>query len=117
MVETLRQDLRYSVRMMRHNPGFTLFTILIVGLGIGASSTVFSVVNTVLLRPLPFYDARELVWIANQGSDGVAEWSVQVGHMVDLRDRNQSFRDLAAYNSFLLTRRFEAERGWRDRNG
>src|SRR5580704_18517658 len=61
----LMQDLRHSFRGMRRDAGFTAFTILIAGLGIGASSTVFSVVNALLLRPLPFSDPSRLVWIAN----------------------------------------------------
>ena len=61
----LAQDLRYSFRGMRRDAGFTAFTILIAGLGIGASSTVFSVVNALLLRPLPFRDPGRLVWMSN----------------------------------------------------
>ena len=53
-LDNLRQDLRYTVRTLRRDAGFTTFAILIAGLGIGASATVFSVVNTLLLRPLPF---------------------------------------------------------------
>jgi predicted permease len=100
-LDTLLQDLRYAFRILRQNPGFTAFTILIVGLGIGVSSTIFSVVNTLLLRPLPFSDSRRLVWIGNRADDGVAEWSTQVGHFVDLRQQNRSFSDLAAYFTFL----------------
>ena len=61
----LAQDLHYSFRGMRRDAGFTAFAILIAGLGIGASSTVFSVVNALLLRPLPFRDPGRLIWIAN----------------------------------------------------
>jgi len=85
------QDLKHALRGMRRDPGFTTFVILIAGLGIGASSTVFSVVNALLLRPLPFRDARRLVWIANQ------EWSIQVSHFLDLRERNKSFSDVAGF--------------------
>jgi hypothetical protein len=60
------QDLKHAFRGMRRDAGFTTFAILIVGLGIGASSTIFSVVNALLLRPLPFRDPNSLVWIANQ---------------------------------------------------
>ena len=56
----------YSFRSMRRNAGFAAFAILIAGLGVGASATVFSVVNTLLLRPLPFEKPSELVWIANR---------------------------------------------------
>ena len=55
-MDTLLQDLRYTFRSLRRDAGFAIFVILIAGLGIGASSTVFTVVNTLLLRPLPFAD-------------------------------------------------------------
>jgi predicted permease len=85
----LAQDLRHSFRGMRRDAGFATFVILIVGLGIGASTTVFSVVNALLVRPLPFRDAEHLVWIANQ------EWGIQVSNFRDLREQNKSFTDIA----------------------
>ncbi len=88
------QDLKHSFRGMRRDAGFTTFVILIAGLGIGASSTIFSVVNALLLRPLPFHDPDRLVWIANE------EWSTQVGNFLDFRARNKSFSDMAGFNSF-----------------
>jgi len=99
-LDTLRQDLRYTFRALRENPGFTAFAILIIGVGVGASSTIFSVVNTLLLRPLPLQDSRQLVWIYNLSDDGISEWSTQVGHFLDVRKQNQSFTDLAAYFAF-----------------
>lgn len=89
----LVQDLRYSFRGMRRNAGFTAFTILIAGLGIGATSTVFSVVNALLLRPLPFRDPGRLVWMSN-GNDAT---STQTEHYSDFRELNRSFSDLAAF--------------------
>ena len=89
----LVQDLRQSFRGMRRDAGFTAFTVLIAGLGIGASSTVFSVVNALLLRPLPFRDPGRLVWICNAD-----EWTAtQAEHYVDLRELNRSFSDLAGF--------------------
>ena len=99
-VDVLLQDLRYTFRSLRHNAGFAVFTILIIGLGVGASATIFSVVNTLLLRPLPFANSRQLVWIANRSDDGLSEWSTQADHYLDLRAQNRSFSDLAAYFSF-----------------
>jgi predicted permease len=90
----LAQDLRHAFRGMRRDAGFTTFVILIAGLGIGASSTIFSVVNALLLRPLPFHDADRLVWIANE------EWSTQVGIYLDLRELNKSFSDLAGFAGY-----------------
>lgn len=92
-VSDLAQDLRYAFRGMRRNTGFTTFTILIAGLGIAASSTVFSVVNALLLRPLPFRDPGRLVWMSN-GNDAT---STQTEHYTDLRTFNRSFSDLAAF--------------------
>ncbi len=92
----LTQDLRHAFRGMRRDVGFTAFTILIAGLGIGASSTVFSVVNALLLRPLPFRDPGQLVYITN----GDEFTSTQTEHYSDLRDLNRSFSDLAGWNAF-----------------
>jgi predicted permease len=100
-LETLLQDLRYTFRTLRNNAVFTVFAILIIGVGVGACSTIFSVVNTLLLRPLPFPDSKRLVWIYNLADDGVSEWSTQVRHFLDLRDQNRSFSDLAAYFNFF----------------
>jgi predicted permease len=99
-LDSLLQDLRYTFRTLRRDAGFTTFAILIVGLGIGASSTVFSVVNTLLIRPLPFRDPDRLVWIANDDTSGLSGQTTQVGHFIDLRDQNRSFSDLAAYFAF-----------------
>ena len=99
-LDHLRQDLRYTVRTLRRDVGFTTFAILIAGLGIGASATVFSVVNTLLLRPLPFAQPQQLVWIANGNTAGLSGQTTQVGHMLDLRERSQSLSAIAGYFAF-----------------
>ena len=100
-LDTILQDLRYTFRTLRRDAGFTTFAILIVGLGIGASSTVFSVVNALLLRPLPFRDPGQLVWITNHNETGnLSGQTTQVGYLLDLREQNRSFTDLAAYMAF-----------------
>jgi predicted permease len=99
-LESLLKDLRYSFRTLRRDAGFATFAILIVGLGIGASSTLFSVVNALLLRPLPFKDPQRLVWVSNYDVAGLSGQTTQVGHMVDLREQNDSFADLAGYFAF-----------------
>ncbi len=92
-LESLASDLKYGFRGMSRNAGSTLFAILIVGLGIGGASTVFSVVNALLLRPLPFRDPGQLVWISNGEN-----YSTQAEHYADLRDQNHSFSDLAGWS-------------------
>ncbi|HEY2019361.1 MAG TPA: ABC transporter permease, partial [Bryobacteraceae bacterium] len=96
----LLQDLRYTFRTLRRDAGFATFAILIVGLGIGASSTVFSVLNALLLQPPPFQNPDRLVWVANHDSSGLSGQTTQVGHMLDLRELNHSFTDIAGYMAF-----------------
>ena len=116
ILDTLSRDLRYTVRTLRRDAAFTIFVVLIAGLGIGASSTVFSVVHTLLLRPLPFAQPDQLVWIANGDTSGLSGQTTQVGHMLDLRERTRSLSALAGYFAFygvgdnLLSGRGEPER-------
>jgi predicted permease len=100
LVETLMRDLRYAVRAMRRDAALTTFAILIIGVGIGASTTVFGVVNALWLRPLPFDDPERLVWVANGTSENLSRQSVQVGHVVDLRVQSQSLAGLAGFAPF-----------------
>ena len=115
-ISSLRQDLRYTFRTLRRDAGFAAFAILIAGLGIGASATVFSVVNALLLRPLPFTEPERLVWIANTTASGLSGQTTQVGYMLDLRERTQTMSAVAGYFAFygvgdnLLSGRGEPER-------
>jgi predicted permease len=99
-LDSLLRDLRYTFRTLRREAAFAAFVILIAGLGIGASSTVFSVVHTLLLRPLPFAEPSQLVWIANRDTAGLSGQTTQVGHMLDLRERTQSLSAIAGYFAF-----------------
>ena len=102
LFETLGRDVRYAVRTLWRDKGFAAFAILIVGLGVGASCTIFSVVNTLLIRPLPFRDPGKLVWMANH-TDATGDMSAkttQVDYLLDYRAHNQSFEDLAGYFAF-----------------
>jgi predicted permease len=101
-LENLRRDVAYAFRILRKDYGFALFAILIVGLGVGASCTIFSVVNTILIRPLPFRDPERLVWVANHTDDtnDMSGKTVQVNYLLDYRKLNKSFEDLGAYMAF-----------------
>ncbi len=99
-VDAILQDLRYCFRTLRRDAGLATFAILIVGLGVGASSTVFSVFNALLLRPLPFKDPAHLVWIANGENANLSSQTVQVVNLQDLRAQSQSFAGVAAYSPF-----------------
>ena len=101
-LEIFWQDFRYALRTLRRDARFFIAAVYIAGLGIGASVTIFSVVNTLLLRPLPFQEPARLVWIANDdgGSGGLSAQTVQVDPFLELRAQNQSFSDMAAYFAF-----------------
>jgi len=109
-------DLRYTLRTLGRDAGFTIFAVLIIGLGIGASTTVFSVVNAILLRPLPFRDPQQLAWISNYDTGGLSGATTQVNYLLDLRTQSRSYSDLAAYFAFygvgdnLLSGQGEPER-------
>jgi predicted permease len=98
--ETLAQDLRYSVRSLRRDARLSLFAILIVGLGVGASVTVFSVVNALLIRPLPFRNAERLIWISNGDSPDLSGQTAQVRYVQDLRRESRTLEDVAGYSPF-----------------
>ncbi|MGC2813832.1 MAG: ABC transporter permease, partial [Candidatus Acidiferrum sp.] len=102
LLETTGRDVRYAARTLWRDKGFAAFAILIVGLGIGASCTIFSVVNAILLKPLPFRDPGRLVWMANHRDDtnDMSGKTIQVDYLLDYREKNQSFEDLAAYFAF-----------------
>jgi len=101
-MDSILQDLRYTLRTLRKDRGFAAFAILIIVLGIGASSTVFSVLDALLVKPLPFKDPARLVWIANRTKiDGdLSGATLQVGRFLDFRQRNTSFADVAGYFAF-----------------
>jgi predicted permease len=115
-MSTLAQDLRYTFRTFRRDAGFAAFAVLIAGLGIGASSTVFTVVNTLLLRPLPFSEPGKLVWVSNHDVAGLSGQTTQVGYLLDLRERTQTMSAVAGYFAFygvgdtMMTGRGEPER-------
>jgi len=96
-VETLLADLRYGVRMLRKDPGFTAVAILTLALGIGANTAIFSVVNTVLLRPLPFAKPERLVQLW-QTETAVPVAPLTAPDYADWRAQNQTFEDMALFS-------------------
>ncbi|HLL70265.1 MAG TPA: ABC transporter permease [Pyrinomonadaceae bacterium] len=107
---TILQDLRYGFRMLMKSPGFTFVAVVALALGIGANSAIFSVVNAVLLRPLPFKEPERLVilWEKSETQDT----SVAYPNFLDWRDENKTFEQITAYrrDSFNLTGAGEPER-------
>ena len=102
----LIQDLKFSIRMLAKNPGFAAIAVLTLALGIGANTAIFSVVNAILLRPLPYKDAGQLVqiWETNP-QRGFPEFPASPPNFFDWRDQNRSFSQIAAiqYDDYNLT--------------
>jgi putative ABC transport system permease protein len=104
MMETLFQDLRYGLRILLKRPGFTAVAVAALALGIGANSAIFSVVNGVVLRALPYKDPGRLmmVWSRRpllQTQAGASEFPVSAADFIDWRDQNESFEQIAAFHS------------------
>ncbi len=99
-IETLLQDLRYALRMLRKNPGFSAVAILTLALGIGASTAIFSVVEAVLLRALPYPNPQKLVRVWEQAPDG-HRMNLADPNLDDFVRQNDTFTDLAAYEYWL----------------
>jgi putative ABC transport system permease protein len=97
-VEEMWQDLRYGVRKLRKSPGFSLVAVMTLALGIGANTAIFSVVNAVLLRPLPFDQSEQLVRVFGTNARR-SNFSRPHSYLnfSDLRAQNQSFEAMAAY--------------------
>jgi putative ABC transport system permease protein len=113
IVADLLHDLRYAARLQRKNPGFTIVAIIALALGIGANTAIFSVVNTVLLRPLPYKDPERLVMVWEDATKhGYPRDTPAAANFVDWRDQNQSFEGMAAIadTSFNLTGSGDPER-------
>lgn len=109
----LLQDVRYGIRRLLRNPGFTVVAVLSLALGIGANTAIFSVVNTVLLRPLPYTNPDELmvVWEGNR-QNSVSRSPSSLLNFLDWRDQNQVFEQMAAIRAsgLNLTEGGEPER-------
>ncbi|HEV7844434.1 MAG TPA: ABC transporter permease, partial [Pyrinomonadaceae bacterium] len=100
----LWQDVRYGVRSLLKKPGFAFVAVLTLALGIGANSTIFSFVNAILLRPLPYSNPERLVMLdENSSKQGVASMGVSFPNFLDWREQNHVFEDIAAYGEDTYT--------------
>jgi putative ABC transport system permease protein len=112
-METLLQDLRYGIRLLLRRPIFTVVAIVVLALGIGANTAIFSMVNAVLLRSLPYDEPDRLVWLWNiNRASNVEKEPLSFPNYTDWRNQNQSFEEMAAFTRWLpvLTNNDEPER-------
>ena len=103
-MDDLRRDVRFAMRTLRRTPGFTVVAVATLALGIGANTAIFSVVNAILLRPLPYPEPGRLVFLT-EWSEQVPEMSFSVANLKDLRDQSTVFESVAGYNgqNFILS--------------
>jgi putative ABC transport system permease protein len=99
-MNTFFQDLRYAARMLQKQPGFTVVAVVTLALGIGANTAIFSLVNSILLRPLPYRDPDRLVrMIQSSPKLDLPSWGVSQANFAAYRDQNRTFESVALYNS------------------
>jgi putative ABC transport system permease protein len=109
-LETLAQDLRYGARMLLKKPGFTLIAVVTLALGIGATTAIFSVVNAVLLRSLPYRDPDRLVLLGHRGEEqGTVTFKASPPDFLAWRDHSHVFEQIAAYKSDTADLTFDGE--------
>jgi putative ABC transport system permease protein len=99
-METLFRDIRYGIRSLAKRPGFTAIALIALALGIGANTAIFSLVNAVLLRPLPFAEPDRLVWMFGNVRNATNRASVSPLDFLDYRKQNTTFEEFAAQLSF-----------------
>lgn len=95
------QDIVYAVRWLRKNPGFTLLAVLMLAVGIGVNTAMFSVINEVLLRPLPYSEPDRLVWMNESGPEIANRW-VSHANFLDWRARNQAFESMSTFRGWFM---------------
>jgi predicted permease len=112
LIEDVAQDVRFGLRTMLKNPGFTVVAVITLALGIGANTAIFSVVNAVLLRPLDYEDPDRLVMVyENNWQKGWTRFAVAPGNFATWREQNQVFEQIAAFtgSSFALVGKGDPE--------
>ncbi|MGB9180684.1 MAG: ABC transporter permease [Pyrinomonadaceae bacterium] len=103
-MRTLFQDLRYGVRMLLRSPGVTFVAILAIALGVGANTTIFSVINSVLLRPLPFAESEKLIKVlGTDAKRGRNDLPTSFPNFTDWREQTQAFESMTAYSEASAT--------------
>ncbi len=95
------QDLTFGLRWLRKNPGFTLLAVLMLAVGIGVNTAMFSVINAVLLQPLPYTEADRIVWMNESGPE-VANRMVSYPNFVDWRSRNRVFESMSTFRGWFV---------------
>lgn len=100
-LESIIRDFAHALRSLRRERGVALVAIAILAIGIGANTAVFSVVSPLLLRPLPFRDAKSLVWIANTGGSGLSGVTHHARVYEELRNRSRTIEDWTGYFAFF----------------
>jgi putative ABC transport system permease protein len=99
-MHTLKQDLVYALRTLGRSPGYALVTVLTLALGIGANTAIFSVVNGVMLKPLPYPDAERLAFISSRFTNlGFDRFWISLPESLEFKERNRSFDSVGAYNA------------------
>jgi len=99
-MDTVIKDIRYALRGFIKRPAFTAIALITLALGIGANSAIFSVVNSIVLRPLPYQDSSRLMVLwGNLGSSELAETELSAPEFVDVQQQVQSFESVAAYTT------------------
>src|SRR5258708_10118307 len=93
--------MRYALRQLAKSPGFAFVAIATLALGIGACTAMFSIINAVLLKPLPFREPERLVWIENIFAGGLSDRTTRVDLFNGWREQANSFESLAAYFAFF----------------
>src|SRR6185295_620201 len=98
IMDTILRDIRYAVRGLIKRPGFAAIALITLALGIGANSAIFSVVNSIVLRPLPYQDSSRLMVLwGNLGTSGLSETELSAPEFVDVQQQCQSFESVAGY--------------------
>src|SRR5690349_4260733 len=110
-MSALLQDLKFAIRLIAKNPGFAIAAIVVLALGIGANSALFSVVNSVLLQPLPYHEPHRLVQLFHtpppKAFPGVTRFSLAPANYLDWKSQNHVFENssIYAFSSYNLSGR------------